>query len=160
MSSVCYGALHTMPARFRTVTRLTRACISTLNPQLSPAEGFRMCERGPWTTNWSPLRFCAWRKIVTWLSSKRSGTPSPDFPLALTRSSQHFCKEAVLWKNVSHPNILTLIAVDIDDRTKQCLMVSELMAKGNIFNFIQCNPVNRVRLVIDPWFYSHLNHNS
>ncbi|KAF9646448.1 kinase-like protein [Thelephora ganbajun] len=62
---------------------------------------------------------------------------------------QHFCKETVLWKNISHPNILGLIAVEIDSRTGKCSMISELMVNGNIFHFIQLNSANRLRLLAD-----------
>ncbi|KAF9777432.1 kinase-like domain-containing protein [Thelephora terrestris] len=65
-----------------------------------------------------------------------------------TELQKDFCKEAVLWKSISHfhPNILGLIAVDTDS-TGRCFMISEFMVNGNIFEFIQRNSVNRLRLL-------------
>ncbi|KAF9781211.1 kinase-like domain-containing protein [Thelephora terrestris] len=64
----------------------------------------------------------------------------------VVKLQKDFCKEAVLWKSISHPNVLGLIAVDIDGSTGRCFMVSELMGNGNIFEFIQRNSANRLRL--------------
>ena len=47
---------------------------------------------------------------------------------------------------VSHQNLLQLIAVDIDPRSGQCSMISEMM-KGNIKDYISKNSANRLRLV-------------
>jgi len=60
---------------------------------------------------------------------------------------------------VSHPNVLDLIAVEVDGETGECLMISKLMMNGNIVDFIQSNSVNRLRLVINLLFYS-ANRNS
>jgi len=51
--------------------------------------------------------------------------------------------------SVSHPHLLQLIAVDIDPRSGQCSMISEMMVNGNIKNYINRNPENsnRLRLV-------------
>ena len=49
--------------------------------------------------------------------------------------------------NFSHPNLLPLIAVDIDTNTGQCSMVSEMMLNGNIREYIHKNSTNRHRLV-------------
>ena len=49
--------------------------------------------------------------------------------------------------NVSHPNLLKLISVDIDTQTGQCSMVSEMMVNGNIREYIRKNSTNRHRLV-------------
>ncbi|KAF9777430.1 kinase-like domain-containing protein [Thelephora terrestris] len=67
----------------------------------------------------------------------------------VVKLQKDFCKEAVLWKSISHPNVLGLIAVDIDGSTGRCFMVSELMGNGNIFEFIQRNSANRLRLLAD-----------
>ena len=48
--------------------------------------------------------------------------------------------------SVSHPNLLQLIAVDIDPRSGQCSMISEMM-KENIRDYISQNSANRLRLV-------------
>ena len=60
---------------------------------------------------------------------------------------QVFCKECVLWMNISHPNILQLIAVRMEPRTGDFSMISEMMTNGNIFYYIRDNEANRLRLV-------------
>ena len=62
-------------------------------------------------------------------------------------SIQRFCKESILWMSVSHRNLLQLIAVNIDLRTSECSMISEMMINGNIKNYINNNPANRLQLV-------------
>lgn len=52
--------------------------------------------------------------------------------------------------NLSHPNILKLIGVDIDPVTGRYLMISELMVHGNIIHYIRKNSANRHRLVRCP----------
>lgn len=47
---------------------------------------------------------------------------------------------------VSHPNVLQLIAIDIDPHSGQYSMISEMM-KGNIKDYISKNPANRFHLV-------------
>ena len=51
---------------------------------------------------------------------------------------------------VSHPNLLRLIAVDIDPRTGQCSTISEMMMNGNIKNYISENEANKLQLVREP----------
>ena len=60
---------------------------------------------------------------------------------------QDFCKESVLWMHISHPNVLELLAVDIDSETGALSMISELMENGNIMHYIRTNEANRIRLV-------------
>jgi len=48
---------------------------------------------------------------------------------------------------VSHPNLLELIAVDINPLTGQCSMISEMMVNGNVMEYIRKNRANRHRLV-------------
>jgi len=49
--------------------------------------------------------------------------------------------------NLSHPNILELIAVDINPLTSRYSMISEMMENGNIIGYIRENSANRYRLV-------------
>jgi serine/threonine protein kinase len=59
---------------------------------------------------------------------------------------QGFCREAVAWKHLRHPNVLPLLGVTISER--RFAMVSEWMEHGNINEFIEKNPrVNRTKLV-------------
>ena len=60
---------------------------------------------------------------------------------------QSFCKEVVLWKTLSHPNILTLVGVQGDMEKGQFVTVSEWMAHGNIMEYIKSNHTNRLELV-------------
>lgn len=62
---------------------------------------------------------------------------------------QAFCKESALWMNMSHPNILKLIAVDINPHTMRLSMISEMMANGHIMNYIKKNRANRLNLLKD-----------
>ncbi|KAF9789150.1 hypothetical protein BJ322DRAFT_1176897 [Thelephora terrestris] len=59
-----------------------------------------------------------------------------------------FCKEAVIWRHLHHPNIVPLIGVAISPG--QCLLVSDWVDDGTIDQFIKMNPdVNRIDLLID-----------
>lgn len=61
---------------------------------------------------------------------------------------QRFCKEAVAWRHLRHPNILPLLGAMLDDH-RLCL-VSEWMDQGNINDYLrkrQHSEVNRIELV-------------
>ncbi|KAF9642224.1 kinase-like protein [Thelephora ganbajun] len=62
---------------------------------------------------------------------------------------QDFCEESVLWMHISHPNVLGLIAVDINPWTGVLSTISELMVDGNIMDYIRVNEANRIRLLED-----------
>lgn len=49
--------------------------------------------------------------------------------------------------NISHPNLLELVAIDVDPLTCRYSMISEMMMNGNLKEYIQKNPANRHRLV-------------
>ena len=51
---------------------------------------------------------------------------------------QNFCREVITWKRLSHPNILPLIGVMMDD--KEYAMVAPWMDNGNIMEFLRENP--------------------
>ena len=61
--------------------------------------------------------------------------------------SQDFCKGSVLWMHTSHPNVLELIAVNIDPLTGTFSMIAEFMTNGNIVEYIRVHEANRIRLV-------------
>jgi serine/threonine protein kinase len=64
--------------------------------------------------------------------------------------TQEFCKEAVIWKNLSHPNVLPFIGANLvtEPGCERYEMVSEFMENGDIKAFIEGNPgVNRLELV-------------
>ena len=59
---------------------------------------------------------------------------------------QRFCREAVAWKHLRHPNILPLLGVTVGEQ--RFAMVSEWMENGNINKFIKRNRhANRAELV-------------
>ena len=59
---------------------------------------------------------------------------------------QRFCREAIAWKHLRHPNVLPLLGVTLVEQ--RFAMVSEWMEDGNINDFIQKNPnVDRTELV-------------
>ena len=60
---------------------------------------------------------------------------------------QAFCKECVVWMNMSHPNIHQLTAVKIKPRAGEFSMISGMMKNGNIINYTKKNRANRISLV-------------
>jgi len=66
---------------------------------------------------------------------------------ASTILSQRFFKEVVLWSTLSHPNILKLAGVQEHANERQLTTVSELMAYGNVMEYIENHHVNRLKLV-------------
>ena len=64
-------------------------------------------------------------------------------------SLQRFCREAVAWKSLRHPNVLPLLGVMMRERC--FVMVSEWMDSGNMNEYIWANRnVNRFELVSCP----------
>jgi serine/threonine protein kinase len=60
--------------------------------------------------------------------------------------SQRFFKEALLWKRLDHPNILSFRGVSISQG--QLCVVSSWIENGNILEYTRKNPeVNRLHLV-------------
>ena len=72
---------------------------------------------------------------------------SASWNAALTILLQQFCKEVILWKTLSHPNVLRLVGVRGDMSKGQFITVSTWMAHGNIMEYIRKNHVNRLELV-------------
>ena len=66
-------------------------------------------------------------------------------PYAWSRiNSKMFCKEAVMWKGLKHPNILPLLGATVSPPQ----LVSVLMTAGHLSKYIAKNPdVNRIGLV-------------
>ena len=67
--------------------------------------------------------------------------------VVLTILLQYFCKEAILWNTLSHPNVLKLVGVQGDMDKGEFITVSEWMAQGNAIEYIRKNHVNRLELV-------------
>lgn len=64
---------------------------------------------------------------------------------------QRFCKEAIAWKVLRHPNVLPLLGAELSLgilRPPNLVMVSDWMADGNINDFVKSHPkVDRLTLV-------------
>ena len=60
---------------------------------------------------------------------------------------QRFTKEVVMWKNLSHPNVLDLIGVPDTLEDGRFSMVSVWMTNGNIMEYIRDNAGNHLNLV-------------
>ncbi|KAF9789222.1 kinase-like domain-containing protein [Thelephora terrestris] len=61
---------------------------------------------------------------------------------------REFCREAVAWRHLRHPNILPLLGVDLEPR--RLSMVSEWMDHGNINEYLKRHQkVNRLQLLVD-----------
>ena len=81
---------------------------------------------------WNPRRKCLFHSFTLCLSGREW--------------MQKFCREAVAWGHLQHPNILPLLGVTSAEG--RLAMVSEWMENGNINDFIQKNPkANRTKLV-------------
>ena len=64
---------------------------------------------------------------------------------------QRFCKEAVVWKFLQHPDVLPLLGVLKDWLQFKFAMVSEWQENGNINGLVKaCRRANRLRLVSFP----------
>ena len=64
-----------------------------------------------------------------------SSTPSPSL-LAITNEAQMFCKEAVTWKRLAHPNVLPLLGITITPLQ----LVSNWVSGGNLLGYIKEHP--------------------
>ena len=64
-----------------------------------------------------------------------------------SRIVQHFCREVVLWKNLSHPNVLDLIGVPDTLEEGRLSMVSEWMGNHDIVKYVRANAGNHLKLV-------------
>ena len=61
---------------------------------------------------------------------------------------QQFCREIVVWKNLSHPNVLPLLGVSFSTRPYSFHMASPWMKNGNVTEYTRSNPsANRLQLV-------------
>ena len=66
-------------------------------------------------------------------------------PQHLGSHLQRFCKEAITWKTLRHPNVLPLIGVAMTET--KFSMISDWMVNGNINEFVKENPnADRLKL--------------
>lgn len=60
--------------------------------------------------------------------------------------NQEFCKEVVIWKRISHPNIVPFLGVS--ETSAPLCMVSEWMPKGTLREYVWKNPdISRLQIV-------------
>ena len=61
---------------------------------------------------------------------------------------QQFCREIIVWKHISHPNILPLLGVSFSTHPYSFRMVSPWMKNGDVMEYTRSNPsANRLQLV-------------
>ena len=78
----------------------------------------------------------------------QSKTPTlPHAPgVPVDYDSQEFCREAVTWRHLRHPNILPFLGADLEQH--RLAIISEWMDHGNINEYLkERKEVNRVQLV-------------
>jgi serine/threonine protein kinase len=98
----------------------------------------------------SQSRFCEYTRRAILIRSQVWVTQSLSKDLIeelmIVVVAQRFCKEAVTWRSLRHPNVLPLLGVTMSG--KVFAMVSEWMANGNINEFVKAHgDVNRFELV-------------
>jgi serine/threonine protein kinase len=63
-------------------------------------------------------------------------------------STKQLCREVLIWKRLSHPNVLPLLGVSVSKNSQYFRIISEWMPNGNVMEYIKSNPqTNRLRLV-------------
>ncbi|KAL0956192.1 hypothetical protein HGRIS_002350 [Hohenbuehelia grisea] len=66
----------------------------------------------------------------------------------LQKVKMSFCREAIVWQRLSHPNILPFLGANTT--LFPLCMVCEWMTNGNIVNYLRFNPeANRLELLVD-----------
>jgi len=64
------------------------------------------------------------------------------------RSTQRLCREILVWKRLSHQNVLPLLGVSVSKNPQHFRIISEWMPNGSVTEYVGSNPeVNRMRLV-------------
>ncbi|KAL1743944.1 kinase-like domain-containing protein, partial [Schizophyllum fasciatum] len=69
----------------------------------------------------------------------------------VSSGSKDFTKEAMIWRQLNHPNVLPFYGVYyLDDARNRLCLVSPWMEEGNVVNYLQrCPSTNRVALAYD-----------
>ena len=69
------------------------------------------------------------------------------FPGCYTNETQTFCQEAIMWKRLSHPNIVPLLGITFTPFQ----LISNWMSGGDLPDYIKKNPyADRLKLVRIP----------
>ena len=61
---------------------------------------------------------------------------------------QQFCHEALVWRQLHHPNILPLLGVNIDAFHPSFCLISPWMNNGDIVTFLKQNPQHNLPWVV------------
>ncbi|KAF8179317.1 G-protein alpha subunit-domain-containing protein [Mycena galopus ATCC 62051] len=63
---------------------------------------------------------------------------------------KELAREVLIWKELSHPNVLPLLGIDLITRKPSCCLVSPWMKNGNVIAFLETYPdFNKCSLVRD-----------
>ena len=107
------------------------------------------------TCTWGPsmVRGCAsnvyGRTLVTVRGGLQKYFLSPSFPLSIiVNEIQIFCQEAVVWKHLTHPNVLPLLGITVTPFQ----LISKWMSGGDLPDYLKKNPdADRFGLVSIPF---------
>ena len=81
-----------------------------------------------------------------------------DTRLFFSTMNQDFCKEAMIWRQLSHENVLPMYGVNAEEFTPRLAMVLPWMSHGNMMDYLKDHPnTNRIVLVTE---FRHLNDDS
>ncbi|KAF7368120.1 Kinase-like protein [Mycena sanguinolenta] len=70
--------------------------------------------------------------------------------LQLNKIYKELAREVLIWKELSHPNVLPLLGIDLTIRKPSCCLVSPWMKNGNVMAFLERYPdFNKLSLVRD-----------
>ncbi|KAJ6577986.1 kinase-like domain-containing protein [Mycena capillaripes] len=74
--------------------------------------------------------------------------------LQLNKIYKELAREVLIWKELSHPNVLPLLGIDLTARKPSCCLVSPWMKNGNVMAFLERYPnwypySNKISLVRD-----------
>ncbi|KAJ7839211.1 kinase-like domain-containing protein, partial [Mycena olivaceomarginata] len=68
----------------------------------------------------------------------------------LNKLYKELAREVLIWKELSHPNVLPLLGIDLTARKPSCCLVSPWMENGNVTAFLERHPdFNKSSLVRD-----------
>ncbi|KAJ7023911.1 hypothetical protein C8F04DRAFT_922450, partial [Mycena alexandri] len=60
--------------------------------------------------------------------------------LRLDKIYKELAREVLIWKELSHPNVLPLLGIDLITRKPSCCLVSPWMKNGNVTTFLETYP--------------------
>ncbi|KAF7341251.1 Argonaute-like protein [Mycena venus] len=60
--------------------------------------------------------------------------------LRLDKIYKELAREVLIWKELSHPNVLPLLGIDLIARKPSCCLVSPWMKNGNVMAFLETHP--------------------